>query len=284
MLGEAFYVKFKQFHNLKCTDIDVNEDWLSFLDFRGFDNYKKDVNDFRPDWLFHLGAYTDLEYCERHKKDTYLTNTESVKHAVKIANVLNIPILYISTAGIFDGKIDEYDDWAEPNPINHYGRSKYLAEKYVYNYSKKHLILRAGWMMGGGINKDKKFVGKIIQQIKNKKKILNIVDDKYGTPTYTIDFAKNSKLILEKKLWGVYNLVCDETTSRIAVAKKILEILCLEDKIKINKVKSSFFKDTYFAPRPFSEKLISKKLKLRNLYIMRSWQVCLDEYIRNNFI
>ena len=25
---------------VKCTDKDVNEDWLSFLDFRDFDAYK----------------------------------------------------------------------------------------------------------------------------------------------------------------------------------------------------------------------------------------------------
>ena len=34
MLGEAFYQNFKQDYQLKCTDKDVNEEWLSFLDFR----------------------------------------------------------------------------------------------------------------------------------------------------------------------------------------------------------------------------------------------------------
>ena len=34
MLGEAFYTQFKEEYDIKCTDKDVNEDWLSFLDFR----------------------------------------------------------------------------------------------------------------------------------------------------------------------------------------------------------------------------------------------------------
>ena len=34
MLGEAFYSQFKDEYEIKCTDKDVNEDWLSFLDFR----------------------------------------------------------------------------------------------------------------------------------------------------------------------------------------------------------------------------------------------------------
>jgi len=30
MLGEAFYMQFKEKYELKCTDIDVNENWFLF--------------------------------------------------------------------------------------------------------------------------------------------------------------------------------------------------------------------------------------------------------------
>ena len=43
MLGEAFHKQFSEEYELKCTDIDVNEEWLSYLDFRSFDLYKEDV-------------------------------------------------------------------------------------------------------------------------------------------------------------------------------------------------------------------------------------------------
>ncbi len=33
MLGEAFYQVFKKDYNLKLTDKDVNEEWISKLDF-----------------------------------------------------------------------------------------------------------------------------------------------------------------------------------------------------------------------------------------------------------
>src|SRR5262245_13919874 len=85
MLGEAFHHVFKASHELKCTDIDVNADWLSYLDFRDLDAYRADVDAFKPDYLFHLGAYTDLEYCENHPADTYATNTLAVENAVFIA-------------------------------------------------------------------------------------------------------------------------------------------------------------------------------------------------------
>lgn len=70
MLGDAFYAQFVKDYIIKCSDIDVNESWLSFLDFRDFDAYKKDVFEFKPNCLFHLGAYTDLEYCEQNVDDT----------------------------------------------------------------------------------------------------------------------------------------------------------------------------------------------------------------------
>ena len=88
MLGEAFYECFKNDYELKCTDIDLNEQWLYYLDFRNYNQYRDDVIASNSDYIFHLGAYTDLEYCELHPRDTYDTNTESVKYAIKISNEL----------------------------------------------------------------------------------------------------------------------------------------------------------------------------------------------------
>ena len=279
MLGEAFYKQFKNEYILKCTDKDVNEDWLSFLDFRDLAVYKKDVEEFKPDYLFHLGAYTDLEYCENNVNDTYLTNTISVENAVYIANELDIPLLYISTAGIFDGNKDLYDDWDQPNPLGVYARSKYMGERYVVENTKNFLVCRAGWMMGAGPKKDKKFIQKLMKQIKDGNKELFIVDDKDGTPTFTHDFAKNVKALIEKEYWGLYNMVCDGQTSRLEVAHELLSLLGLSNEIKINVVNSEYFKEIYFAERPPCERLDNRKLKLRNINLMQDWKVALKEYI-----
>lgn len=279
MLGEGFYTTFKDQYELKCTDIDANEKWLSYLDFRDFEAYKKEVFDFRPDYLFHIGAHTSLEYCDTHIDDAYSTNTLAVENAVFIANQLKIPLLYISTAGIFDGNQDVYDDWDQPNPLGHYARSKYAGERFVQQSCERYLICRAGWMMGAGPKKDKKFIQKIMAQIKSGAKELFIVDDKLGTPTYTHDFAKNVKFLLEKEYWGLYNMVCGGITGRLEVAQKLIKILQLDQQIKITPVTSDYFKKTYFSERPASERLINKKLDLRKANIMRDWEVCLEEYL-----
>jgi len=284
MLGEAFYQQFKDEYEIKCTDKDVNEEWLSFLDFRDFEAYKKDVMDFKPDYLFHLGAYTDLEFCEQNADETYITNTLAVENAVYLANELDIPLLYISTAGIFDGKKNCYDDWDTPNPLGVYARSKYMGECFVVENARRYLVCRAGWMMGSGPKKDKKFIQKLMKQIKDGKKELFIVDDKDGTPTYTHDFAKTVKELLKKEYWGLYNCVCGGQTSRLEVAQELLKILGKQNEIKITTVSSDYFKDIYFAERPASERLITKKLNLRGINQMRDWKVALKEYIENYYI
>lgn len=279
MLGEAFHRQFSEDYSLRITDIDLNAPWISFLDFRDEEAYRRDVMAFAPDYLFHLGAHTSLEYCEENPEDAYLTNSTSVEYAVRIANDLHIPLLYISTAGIFDGRKETYNDWDIPNPSGHYARSKYMGERYVLDNKPDALVCRAGWMMGGGPGKDKKFVGRIMDQLKSGRQKLNVVNDKAGTPTYTVDFANNVKSLIEKEVYGLFNMACSGETTRVEVAAAMLGILGLQDRVELNEVSSGYFEQIYFAPRPDSERLINAKLEQKGLNRMRNWKICLEEYL-----
>lgn len=284
MLGRAFYEEFGAISQLRCTDIDVNEDWLEYLDFRDVDAYRGDVAEFAPDYLFHLGALTDLEYCETHPDAAYATNAVSVENAVYIANELDIPLLYIGTAGIFDGQQDFYDDWDLPHPLGAYARAKWAGERFVVEHARRHLICRAGWMMGGGPRKDKKFVQKIMAQLRDGATDLHVVDDKLGTPTYTRDFARNVRALLEREYWGLYNMVCQGMTGRLEVAQALVAEVGLADAVTVHAVGSDYFSSTYFAPRPDCERLLNRKLALRGLDLMRPWRETLAEYLRADYV
>ena len=84
-------------------------------------------------------------------------------------------------------------------------------------------------------------------------------------------------------MWGLYNLVCEGSTGRYEVAKKMLSILNLENKITVKEVSSEYFKQEYFAPRPPSERLINKRLTLRGMNRMRNWETCLQEYLNQAY-
>jgi dTDP-4-dehydrorhamnose reductase len=137
--------------------------------------------------------------------------------------------------------------------------------------------------MGGGPAKDKKFIQKLMRQLKDGARELFVVDDKLGTPTYTRDFARNVDLLLKNQFWGIYNMVCSGVTSRLEVAEYLVAAVGLAERVKITPVPSDYFAAEYFSPRPPSERLITKKLDLRGLNIMRDWRVCLDEYLKEYY-
>ena len=281
MLVQAFYEVFKVNYDVVVTDIDLNESHIQYLDFRNYKDYYNAVIKEQPDYLFHLGAHTSLEFCEENIEDCYHTNTISVEYAVKIANELNIPLLFISTAGIFDGSKDFFTEYDTANPMGHYAKSKFYAEKIVCQSANNYLICRAGWMMGGGV-KDKKFIGKLLKQVNDGKNELYIVNDKDGTPTFTFDFALNVKELVENDITGLFNMVCGGLTSRLEVANELLNLLGRTD-IKVNTVHSDYFELKYFAPRPSNERLINFKLDILGYNKMRDWKVALKDYIKNYY-
>lgn len=150
MLGDTVYSCFSGICSVCATDIYVFEPWLNCLDVRDYDAFEYAVRDFKPTAIFHLAALTDLEFCEENPVDAYDTNSLGTEHAALLSKKYRALIVYISTAGIFDGQLDIYTEFDTPNPINIYGRSKYAGEAYVTSYLDSFFVFRSGWMMGGG--------------------------------------------------------------------------------------------------------------------------------------
>jgi dTDP-4-dehydrorhamnose reductase len=278
MLGDAVYDEFKGACKVYASDIDVNTPWLERLDVSS----AKDVDDYlrriKPNYIVHLPALTDMEYCELHPQEAYATNTGGVENVAEYARAHNLPLVYISTAGIFDGKKDEYTELDTPNPLSVYGKSKYGGE-LVAKTVPKAVIIRAGWMMGGGPKKDKKFINKIVKQLRAGASELAVVTDKFGTPCYTYDLARSIKYLLDNQLYGVFHGACEGGCNRFAVAEAIVEQFGLSDKVTIREVNSEFFKESYFAIRPRSEELVNTKLKGVAPFLTREWKICLTEYL-----
>ena len=264
------------------TDKDTSTN-VRYCDIQDLSNTTKIINNYQPDIILNFAALVDLEYCEKEKDDCYLTNTIAAIHLFNLAKDLDIPYVFISTAGIFGNDKEFYTEEDQPYPLSTYGKSKYYVEQSLLNQNyPKYWIFRAGWMMGGGPEKDKKFVNKIIKQINLGVRELFVVDDKLGVPTYTKDFAKSILKHIEEELpYGLYNMVSQGEASRYETAVAINEYLNLG--LTIHKVNSDYFKTEYFAPRPYSEKLINKSLNDLGRNYMRNWKICLHEYLDEYF-
>jgi dTDP-4-dehydrorhamnose reductase len=284
MLGNAVYPYFtSKYENVLASDKKPNGEWLMRLDVRDEVHLGNVFRDFKPEIVVHLAAETDLEYCEVNSEIAKDTNSLATKSIAKLSEEYGSTLIYISTAGVFDGLKDGfYTEQDQPNPIMVYGQTKYEGELHALKHCSKSFVVRAGWMMGGGRKNEKKFIYKILQQIEEGKKEIFAVIDRWGTPTYTYDFAMNLSVLLKTRQYGTYHMACEGKGTRYDVAKEILRI-CKRPDIKLTAVDSEFFKEEYFAPRPPSEMMLNDRLRKIGINYMRPWEISLQDYIENHF-
>jgi dTDP-4-dehydrorhamnose reductase len=236
-----------------------------------------------PDIVFHLAAETDLEACERDPDGAFSTNAIGTKNVALACEAAGIPIVYISTAGVFDGTNEEpYTEFDQPNPINVYGKSKLSGERYVETLTSRFFIVRAGWMIGGGQGKDHKFVSKILDQIGAGATTIYAVTDKLGTPTYANDFADCLWSVVAASRFGLYHMTSVGRGSRFDVAAEILANVNRRD-IRLVGVESAFFARDFPAPRPRSEMMRNMVLDLEGRNTMRPWREALRAYLGDYF-
>lgn len=285
MLGSAVYpAMVAAGHDVVATDLKPRELAglpMGRLDVRVYSEMVGAIERSRADLMLHLAAETDLETCEADPDHAYRTNTLGTHNAAVACQARDLLLVYISTAGVFDGEKDDgpYDEFDLARPINVYGKSKYEGELLVLRMVPKHFVIRAGWMVGG-VDRDHKFVAKIINQLRAGATTIRAVTDKLGTPTYTEDFARNMLELIETPFYGRYHMACLGEGSRYDVAREIVEFYGRHD-VNVVPVTSEAFADEYPAPRPRSEMMRNYMLELRGMNRMRPWREALGEYLRS---
>jgi len=241
------------------------------LDITDFNEVVAVIKKHRPQAIIHLAAETDVDRCDRDPNYAYLVNGSSVYNIAAAAREVGAKLVYISTAGIFDGeKKGVYKENDEGNPQNFYGRSKHVGEFIVRGMLKDYIIGRACWMFGGGPKKDLKFVGKIIRQL-DKPEIL-AVSDAYGSPTFGKDLIGAVKILLAEDAVGTFHLSNSGSCSRYDVAKCIIDTL--KPKVKLTPVPLERFPGAF---RVKNETMSSKRK------LMRPWEDALKEYLNTEW-
>jgi dTDP-4-dehydrorhamnose reductase len=278
-------------HTVVATDLRVPADgpaWnghgspLTPLDVRSSAEVAHQFTRTNPTFVVHLAAETDLEVCEAEPEHAFTTNALGTKHVALACQAADIPLMYVSSAGVFDGRKESaYTELDDPCPINMYAHSKFEGELYVQTYLSRYYIVRAGWMVGGG-RKDHKFVAKILAQVRDGAQVIYAVGDKLGTPTYAPDFAGCFARLMETDSFGLYHMACQGQASRYDVARKILEVLGRTD-VQLVKVGSDFFRDDYPVRRPASEIMRNLMLEVHGMNTMRPWEESLEEYLQTAF-
>jgi dTDP-4-dehydrorhamnose reductase len=193
------------------------------------------------------------------------------KNLVKISKIINSKFIYISTDYVFNGnKNEKYmeNDFCSPKSI--YGTTKYLGELETKK-NKKHFILRVSWLFGKNGNN---FVKKIIDLSKHKK-VIRVVSDQIGSPTYTLDLSKKIIQIMTSNMYGTYHISNEGSCSWYVFAKFILKYIGSETIVE--SVKTIDFPQK--ASRPLNSVLSNEKLIKSGFGKMPTWEDALKRFL-----
>jgi dTDP-4-dehydrorhamnose reductase len=235
----------------------------------------KMIGDICPDVIINCAAYTNVDKAEDEPETAFSLNSLGVQNLALVCRDLDIDFCHISTDYVFDGtKEGPYMPDDSTHPINTYGRSKLAGEKNIQEIMEKFFIIRTSWLYG---KYGKNFVYTVLDLAK-KQDELKVVDDQWGSPTWTVTLARAMTAIIETKKYGIYH-VTDDAAGGISwyeFARKIVEIEGLD--VKVMPIKSDEFSQK--AKRPQNSVLDLSRTKTEWGEYLPHWETSLRNFLQ----
>jgi dTDP-4-dehydrorhamnose reductase len=175
------------------------------------------IQKIKPEVIIHTAALTNVDECESNKELAYVLNVEGTKRLVDLAKDSSAFFVYVSTDYVFSGDNGLYKEEDKPNPINYYGHTKLLGEKYCESIARPCVIYGAK-PASGKVN----FALWIINKLRNGEEV-KIVTDQFITPTLNTSLAKMLLEISERRLKGIFHTSGATRVSRYEFALRIAD-------------------------------------------------------------
>lgn len=214
------------------------------IDITDLETTRKFIEDSKPEVIFHIAAYGDVDSCEENKEYAWRANYLATQNIAKIARKIDAFLVYLSTDYVFDGTRGNYKEDDLARPINFYGLTKLLGEVSTLSATERSAVVRASAIYGLGPGR-KNFAKLLIEKL-SKNEVVSAFVDQYLSPSNSVLLAGALLEIAERELTGVFHVV-GERMSRYEFALRIAEKLNF-DKNLIKKASMDEF--TWRAPRP----------------------------------
>lgn len=197
--GQLGYDVVNELEKRGHTAIGVDIEELDITDAEAVD---KMITEAVPDAVIHCAAWTAVDAAEDNEEKCRQVNAYGTENIAKVCKKLDCKMMYISTDYIFDGKGTRPWEPDDPvtTPLNVYGQTKYEGELAVRSNVEKFFIVRIAWVFGKGKN----FIKTMLNLAKTHDH-LTVVNDQYGTPTYTYDLARLLVDMIETDKYGSYH-------------------------------------------------------------------------------
>lgn len=205
-----------------------------------------------PNVIIHSAALTNVDYSEEHLEETWLQNVAGTWNLISWCEKNKKKMIYISTDYVYPGKINNYDEESELEPVNVYGKTK-LAAEYLVKNLPNFAILRPTVIFGYD-----KLGTNFLMQMLNLKESRKICDDQISNPTDIGVLCEYVKRIINQDIRGLFVATGPETIDRYKFALLIADVFGLDKKL-ILKVKTSDLNQK--AKRPLNNGTNSSKIQ-----------------------
>lgn len=261
-------VKELEKRGIEAVGVDIEE--MDITDASSVDKVIKEVG---PDAVIHCAAYTAVDAAEENEELCRKVNADGPKNIAKVCKELDIKMVYISTDYVFDGKgTRAWEPEDTCGPVSVYGQTKYEGELAVKETLDKYFIVRIAWVFG--IN-GKNFV-KTMLGLAEKHDSLRVVNDQYGSPTYTYDLARLLVDMVLTEKYGIYHATNEGICSWYDFACAIFKEAGID--MKVVPVTSEEYGAK--ANRPLNSRMSKEKLTENGFEKLPTWQDALHRYIR----
>lgn len=235
---------------------------------------KKFISFCKPDIIINTAALVKVDACESNPRQAFETNAIGALNVAKAAKDVGALNVYISTNYVFDGSKESFSESDTPNPVNIYGASKLAGEIITKIIGGNYYIIRTSWLYGIR-RKDSVFVSQILESAK-KSEAVEVVNDQFGTPTYTLDLARKIKELVDKKVPnGVYHIANSGFCSWYGYAEKILELCGVHAELMAIKLEER----NPVIKKPKYSVLTSANLEKTGIKNLRPWEEALKDYL-----
>jgi dTDP-4-dehydrorhamnose reductase len=192
-----------------------------------------------PDYIIHAAAMGKPDECEQFPELATRINTDATYHLLQAAAAKKVHFQYISTDFVFDGVVGHYHETDHRNPINHYGVTKYEAEKWVEQYVGPWSIVRTVLVYGTPLTGRSNLLS-IVSEKLTAGQTYQVVDDQIRTPTYVEDLASGILAMLNQRATGVFNICGEEILTPYQMAVRTALYLGLNSQLLIRSTSAAF--------------------------------------------
>lgn len=265
---------------------DCSRVFLDGNDLIGFTRSELDVTDdgavadamerALPDVVINCAAFTRVDDCEVHSDVAFAVNAGGPENLARSCRRHDALLVHVSTDYVFSGNRPLPSGWTETDetgPLSVYGRSKLEGENRVAGIAPRHIILRTAWLYGGQGHNFLKTMLKLAGA--DPERTIRVVDDQYGSPTWSLRLALQMRTLVEQGGRGIYHATAEGYCSWFELAAFFLKEMDIPHRIE------PCTSDEYptQARRPVNSILENQRLKAENRHRMTGWRHGVTQFV-----